>query len=179
MIPQRTAAAAAILFVVLTGVGIAWAAQSTIAASSSHDDEIVVETDGKEFEAGDTIRIRIRNDGERSLTGSPRLLVLNEAGGVQQSFAFAQFHVELEPGESVWVDWATGPAPDPCWYGKADASGAPVESDSRPCPMPMGGGDDPSGVACYPCPPRYGLRGTFVLVGIFGEHADAHVVRID
>ncbi|HLE46890.1 MAG TPA: hypothetical protein VI818_01230, partial [Candidatus Thermoplasmatota archaeon] len=83
--------------------------------------------------------------------------------------------------------WQTAPhTPNPCMYGKSDASGA--AEMSYPCPMPMdqpqtgdaGAPVDDGMARCYPCPPYYpGLRGEFVIVGIFGSHADAEVITIE
>lgn len=170
-----------IVLMIVVPLGLAWAVQANGMPALEAVEPIAVQTDGREFQQGDTIRIWIRNVGTRTLEGTPRLLVLNEDGGVVQSFAFAQFFIELEPGESVWADWATGPRPYPCFYGKTDAAQSAEPSIGYPCPMVAESGDgappDADGRMCHPCVPS-GMSGSFILVGIFGGYADAHAIRL-
>ncbi|MBI2078233.1 MAG: hypothetical protein HYT80_07690 [Euryarchaeota archaeon] len=180
MIATRLVTLGLVVLLIASVSALAWATKTTLALSEEQG-EIAVEPDRTHYENGEAVLIRVRNIGENTLVGAPRVLVLNSNGGVQQSFAFGQFRLELEPQESVWVEWKTAPnVPQPCMYGKADSSGAP-EGASYPCPMggvASGPGID-DGMRCYPCPPYYqGLQGEFVIVGIFGSFADAAVITL-
>lgn len=169
------------VLMIMVPLGLVWAVQANGVPAPVPDEPIAVQTDGRDFERGETVRIWIRNVGARTLEGSPRLLVLNNDGNVVQTFSFARFIVQLEPGESVWVDWAMGPRPHPCYYGTTDAAGSVEPSRAYPCPavaesQDMAGEGGALGM-CYPCTPP-GPAGSFILVGIFGEHADAHSIRL-
>lgn len=171
----RPGAYALVLLVIFSGIGIAWGAQ-TIATSSGNRGDVVVDWERMQVDDRDVVRMWIRNAGEHELEGSPRILVLNENGGVQQSFAFGTFVIELDPGESVYVDWTLGGV-HPCQYGMMDANGAPADA-RYPCAEPMDAGtsDAPSCYNCYR--PPMPLQGRFILVGVFGENADAAVIEL-
>src|SRR5688500_11379467 len=111
----RPGAYALVLMVILSGIGIAWGAQTLAAAEKAHG-EVVVDWDRMKVDDSDVVRVWIRNAGERELHGSPKILVLNENGGVQQSFVFGTFVIELDPQESVYVDWTLGSVYR-CQYG--------------------------------------------------------------
>ena len=171
----RPGAYAIVLLVLLSGIGIAWGAK-TIATTSGTNGDIIVAWERMRVDDQDVVRVWIRNLGEHELHGSPKILILNENGGVQQSFAFGQFVIELDPDESVYVDWTLG-ASYRCQYGMMDANGAP--SDMRyPCAEPIDASTG-SGGACYDCyrPPAT-LHGRFIVVGVFGESADATVIEL-
>ncbi|HEX9816497.1 MAG TPA: hypothetical protein VGB18_05915 [Candidatus Thermoplasmatota archaeon] len=172
----RPGAYALVILVIVSGIGITWGAQ-TIAKSSGNRGDVVVDWERMQVDDADVVRVWIRNAGERELEGSPRILVLNENGGVQQSFAFGSFVIELDPGESVYVDWTLGSALHRCQYGMLDTNGAPADM-RYPCPEPMDArsADDST---CYDCyRPPMTLHGRFILVGIFGENADATVLEV-
>lgn len=171
----RPGAYAIVFLVILSGVGIAWGAQ-TIATTGGNDGHILVDWERMHVDEHDIVRVWIRNAGDQELHGSPRILVLNENGGIQQSFAQGQFVIELDPDESVYVDWTVG-STYRCQYGMLDSSGAPADV-RYPCAEPMGGqggAASDAGSTCYGCYRPPSLQGRFILVGVFGNHADAAV----
>ena len=179
MVIPRPLIAVFIAILSLAPVGIVWATQATTEAPTPHG-TIQVVTDRDAYKAGDTVRVWIRNAGDHPLDGSPRLWILTQEGGMQQSFGFGEFKTSLAPGESVWVDWATSPKPTPCMYGTADVSGAPSAGIRYPCPV-MGdtAGASSDMMPCSGCGVWRGSSGTFVLVGLFANAADAHTVELD
>jgi hypothetical protein len=173
----RTGAYAFVLLLILSGLGIAWGAQ-TVVSRTAENGEVVVDWERMTIDGSDIVRVWIRNAGDDRLEGSPQVLILNENGGVRQSFAFGQFVLTLDPDESVYVDWTLGTV-QRCHYGMMDANGAP--SDMRyPCAEPMDGPTDDVASDCYDCyHPLPSFGGRFIVVGVFGEHADAAVVDLD
>lgn len=139
--------------------------------------DMAVRTDRFEYNAGDTVRIALRNEGEQSLTGAPHAWILNADGAMVRSFDFGEFEIELEPGEAVWVKWSTSAYPDPCQWavGRSEAS---LDVAPRPCPMVAdAAGLREGGLAPVPHPMPT-MTGTYVIVGVFAERADATTVRI-